>query len=159
MDARTSQTPADRYPKSFDEFRDAWAAVETRKGLTGQMQKMILRLLSRLVMLLAELRAERLANAMPDGGAAGERGDGAPAYVGWSRIPLLFAWADGGSIQAAELRGTSARDPWSALLSACGGNGSIQATELREVGAGTRSIRTTYRRPPCRAGPFLKKSG
>ncbi len=60
---------ADRFPTSFEEFRDAWAAEETRKGLAAAMHRAILRLLNALVALLAEARAERAAVAVTEGGA------------------------------------------------------------------------------------------
>ena len=57
----THPQPSDlRFPTSFEEFRDAWAAEEKRKGLAGAIQQMILRLLNALVAMLAEARARRL---------------------------------------------------------------------------------------------------
>jgi hypothetical protein len=68
MPESTPPFPDDRYPTSFEEFRDAWAAQDAGKGLAALMQKMILRLLNALVALLAEARARRLE---AEGAAAG----------------------------------------------------------------------------------------
>ncbi len=65
MSATASQTPADRYPISFEEFRDAWAAEDGGTGLARLMQKAILRLLNALVALLAESRAGALSAPVP----------------------------------------------------------------------------------------------
>jgi hypothetical protein len=82
MSAPASPSLTDRTPISFEEFRDAWAAEETRKGLVGLMQRAILRLLTALVAILAEARADRLAAE-----AAGAEGvpwaaDAEPAAAG-----------------------------------------------------------------------------
>ena len=71
MNATASETLADRYPISFEEFRDAWGSEEKRKGLAGLLQRAIMRLLNPLVALLAEVRAGALE-------AAAERAHHAP---------------------------------------------------------------------------------
>src|SRR5215472_13306399 len=77
MDATAADDPADRFPTSFEEFRDAWAVEEKRKGLAGAMHRAIMRLLNALVALLAEARADRIEGATTEG-VAGDA-DGAPA--------------------------------------------------------------------------------
>jgi hypothetical protein len=64
MNATRAQELTDRFPASFEEFRDLWAAEETREGLIGLMQRVILRLLNTLVVMLAESRERRLAEAL-----------------------------------------------------------------------------------------------
>ena len=63
MSTTASDPLADRSPTSFEEFRDAWEADETRSGLAGAMQRWISRLLNALVALLAEVRVERVEGA------------------------------------------------------------------------------------------------
>jgi hypothetical protein len=58
MSATATENLADRRPVSFEEFRDAWEAEDPQKGLAKLLQRMILRLLNALVVLLAEARAE-----------------------------------------------------------------------------------------------------
>jgi hypothetical protein len=77
MNATAADDPADRFPTSFEEFRDAWAVEERRKGLAGAMHRAIMRLLNALVALLAEARADRIEGATMEG-VAGDA-DGAPA--------------------------------------------------------------------------------
>jgi hypothetical protein len=60
MRASASHPLADRYPVSFEEIRDAWAAQDGGKGLTALMHKAILRLLNALVALLAETHTRRI---------------------------------------------------------------------------------------------------
>jgi len=59
MSVTASQDLADRFPTSFEEFRDAWAAEDKRKGLAAAMHRAIMRLLNALVTLLAEARSDR----------------------------------------------------------------------------------------------------
>jgi hypothetical protein len=63
MNATPTQDLTDRFPASFEEFRDLWATEETREGLIGRMQRVIMRLLNTLVVMLAEAREHRLAEA------------------------------------------------------------------------------------------------
>jgi hypothetical protein len=58
MSATATENLADRRPVSFEEFRDAWEAEDPQKGLAKLLQRMILRLLNALVVLLAEARTE-----------------------------------------------------------------------------------------------------
>jgi hypothetical protein len=66
MSATATENLADRRPVSFEEFRDAWEAEDPQKGLAKLLQRMILRLLNALVVLLAEARAGKL-DAASDG--------------------------------------------------------------------------------------------
>ena len=84
MNATRAQELTDRFPASFEEFRDLWAAEETREGLIGLMQRVILRLLNTLVVMLAESRERRLAEALagdvtPPAAPKGAGGKKAPA--------------------------------------------------------------------------------
>src|SRR5690349_598666 len=59
MNGKASHALDDNRPLSFEEFRDLWAAEETRSGLVGRMQRVILWLLSTLVAMLADARAKQ----------------------------------------------------------------------------------------------------
>jgi hypothetical protein len=77
MSATAAQDLADRVPRTFEEFRDAWATEESSGLLARVMHRWILRLLTALVTLLAEARARRLeaeaqgAEALDAGAEAG----------------------------------------------------------------------------------------
>jgi len=77
MNATAAENLADRFPTSFEEFRNAWDDQEKRKGLAGAFQKVILRLLNALVALLADVRAGAVTDAAPDApcGADASAGD------------------------------------------------------------------------------------
>jgi hypothetical protein len=84
MNATRAQELTDRFPASFEEFRDLWAAEETQEGLIGLMQRVILRLLNTLVVMLADSRERRLAEALagdvtPPAAPKGAGGKKAPA--------------------------------------------------------------------------------
>jgi hypothetical protein len=95
MTATALQPLADRYPTSFEEFRELWEAEGTRKGLAGLLQRMISRLLTALVAMLADGRAAKVEGAQGVADNAEAVADAAPAAV---------ACADGVEDREADVR-------------------------------------------------------
>ena len=117
MNATRAQDLTDRFPASFEEFRDLWAAEETREGLIGLMQRVILRLLNTLVVMLADSRERLLAEALAGDvtppaapkGAGGKKAERAVRAARIARTGAIRVSIGGAGREAGQRRGGAIR--------------------------------------------------